>query len=237
MSSPWIRDFGPFFYRNEEGDLGVVDSKYFNVRPFDDYFPTGNTKILYNTKYYSGYSILKNLPLNNLPLTLEGGNVLANGNGICLVADYVLKANKPLTGKYLLFEMLIILLDGDIRKLFAEHLGCTELVLLETLQDCATGHVDMYLSWINSTHLLVGEYSELADNNTRTTIEKNVNLLKDLVDSGTGEKIHITRVPMPSNCPKNKLCKDQSIYPCCPFNDDQVKKFLFSRSLTTLIVC
>ena len=40
--SAWIRDFGPLFYRDEMGNLGSVDSKYFpTYRPADDKIPQG----------------------------------------------------------------------------------------------------------------------------------------------------------------------------------------------------
>ena len=72
----------------------------------------------------------------------------------------------------------------------------------------------MYMSWINSTHLLVGQYNESQDPTSYATIERNVEALGKL-------PIHITRVPMPSNCPPIKLCSDQSIYPCCPSKPEE----------------
>ena len=60
------------------------------------------------------------------------------------------------------------------------------------------GHTDMYLAWVNSTHLVVGEYGEVAysialysslqeqDPVNRKIFEENVKILSQLVDPITG---------------------------------------------------
>lgn len=173
----WIRDFGPLFVRGVVSDtLSIQDPRYYDTRPLNDGRPVELARDL-------------GVEVGEFPVNLEGGNFLPNGGGLCLVGSVVLGANP----QYSLSEL---------EDLFAVRLGCEELVILNSLRDYATGHIDMWLSWADQTTLVVGEYERAQDPLTYDAIEDNVERwLEGRVDPETGQPIRIVRMPMPSNCP------------------------------------
>ena len=173
----WMRDFGPLFVRNREGgDLSIRDPHYYPNRPKDDAQP-------------AEFAARIDVPVADFPLSFEGGNFLPNGGGLCIIGSVAVKANPQYS-------------DKEIRKLFKVELGCEELIIVDSLQDFATGHVDMFLAWADRTTLIVGEYTQEQDATNRAIIEKNVDdKLTGLIDPDTGEEIELVRMPMPSNCP------------------------------------
>lgn len=172
----WIRDFGPMFVRGRDsGALSIEDAKYYRGRDNDDVQPVD-------------FGARVGLPVSDFNLYFEGGNLLANGGGLCVTSSVVLDANPHYT-------------ETEIRDMFRHELGCDELVIAEALQDFATGHVDMWLAWADHNTLVVGEYKQEQDSVNRAIIENNVaTLLSGMVDPATGDAIEIVRMPMPSNC-------------------------------------
>jgi len=173
----WLRDFGPFFVADEDyQELSIEDALYYPGRQHDDDQPKDFAK-----RY--------EYPIRDLNLYYEGGNFLPNGGGLCVASSVVLGANPQYT-------------EAEIKQLFNEHLGCRETVIVQALDDAATGHVDMWLAWANRTTLLVGQYTEKQDPVNSAIIEQNLaEYLSNLIDPDTGQPIEIIRVPMPSNCP------------------------------------
>ena len=173
----WIRDFGPFFVRDiDSQELSIEDALYYPGRSFDDAQP-------------ADFASRIEVPFSSFNLYFEGGNFLPNGGGLCIVSSVLIDANPHYT-------------EDEIRDMFCQELGCKELVIVQALDDWATGHVDMWLAWADHKTLLVGEYTELQDPTNQAIIEENVTCkLQGLVDPDTGEQIEIVRMPMPSNCP------------------------------------
>ena len=175
----WIRDFGPLFVREANSlVLSIEDPKYYPGRDYDDTQP-------------AEFASRLGIPHSQFSLNFEGGNFLPNGTGICLISDVVMGMNPQYN-------------ETEIKQMFRQDLGCDNLIILETLEDYATGHVDMWLAWADQTTLLVGEYEEEQDSDNREIIENNIlNHLTGLTDTSTGNPIQIVRIPMPSNCPSN----------------------------------
>ena len=173
----WTRDYGPLFVRDrDDATQSVRDPRYYPHRPNDDEMP-------------SDFAARLNLELRPFPVAFEGGNFLPNGGGLCIVGSVAARRNPQLT-------------ESDLTELFRSELGCDQLVMVRSLEDFATGHVDMWLAWANRTTLIVGEYTEAQDPTNRRIIETNLEeQLRGLVDPASGEPIQIVRIPMPSNCP------------------------------------
>ncbi|MDX1810745.1 MAG: agmatine deiminase family protein, partial [Gammaproteobacteria bacterium] len=172
----WMRDFGPFFVSDTNDEtLSIVDAKYYPGRPNDDAQP-------------EDFALRYEYPLEKLDLYYEGGNFLPNGNGLCIASSVLLDANPHY--------------EKEIPEMMRDYLGCENLVVVQALDDAATGHVDMWLAWADPTTLLVGEYTEQQDKRNHDIIEKNVtDLLSGMTDPVSGDEIQLIRVPMPSNCP------------------------------------
>jgi hypothetical protein len=87
--------------------------------------------------------------------------------------------------------------------------------------------------WLNSTHIVVGEYTEVAlhgcsslqeqDPENRAIIEQNADVIRNLTDPKTGQKIQLIRIPLPSNCPIVMPCYNQTGVPCCDTDPSKFK--------------
>lgn len=188
----WMRDFGPQIVRDRmSGMLSVEDPKYYPGRDLDDAMP-------------ADFAARVGALHSDFPLYFEGGNFLPNGGGLCVVSDIVYGANPQYT-------------EAEIRTMFATELGCDQLVVVEALQDYATGHVDMWLAWADQTTLIVGEYTADQDRVNHDIIENNVvTVLAGLVDPETQASVDIVRMPMPSNCPKKRSPRATTAPDSCP---------------------
>lgn len=132
VDSIWIRDYGPIFYNNT-----IIDLDYFPRRPRDDVM-----------NYH--YALNNHIELTHVNLLAEGGNILSNGEGICIISDVILEWN---------FNDLTILKRAEkIRKVLMP-IGCDYTIIMPSLYDDATGHVDMWMSWANSKTLMIGLYT------------------------------------------------------------------------------
>lgn len=174
LDSIWLRDYGPFFVVDDSDTVSIVDANYVRYnRTRDDGQPA----------HFAAWS---DTELYSWDFATEGGNFLPNGNGICLVSDTIYGLNPGLT-------------ETQIEEQYASYLGCTELVVLPAVDD-VTGHVDMWLTWIDATTLVVGEYTEQQDATSRAKIEQALDQqLSGLVDPASGDPIEIVRIPMPNN--------------------------------------
>lgn len=198
----WIRDFGPLFVRDAVSqDLLLEDALYYPDRPRDDAQPADFARRL-------------DLPLSRLNLRIEGGNFAPNGGGLCIVGSVMLGRNPQYT-------------ESEIKSILRAELGCRNTVIVESLRDFSTGHVDMWMSWADRTTLLVGEYQREQDRTNRAILERNVTeKLSGLTDPQTGQPIRIVRVPMPSNCPKGSSRVAPDSCPGVPLGDRVWRTYL-----------
>lgn len=108
---------------------------------------------------------------------------LANGNGICLVSSVILGINPG-------YDI------ATIRSVYRDYLGCTDLIIVPPTE-ASTGHVNMWMLWLDHKTLVVGEFTADQHSAARATIEAMiVDQLTGLTDPKTGEAIEIVRIPM-----------------------------------------
>ena len=174
LDSIWIRDYGPFFVLDDELEPGIVDAHYVRYnRTNDDAQP----------QHFADWW---GVPRHEWDFATEGGNFLPNGHGICIVSDTILGLNP----QYSVEEMEL---------LYADYLGCSELIVLPAMDD-VTGHVDMWITWLDHRTLVVAEYDPADDPVSHTLIETALSQqLSGLTDPVTGEAIEILRIPQPDN--------------------------------------
>ena len=174
LDSIWIRDYGPFFVLDDELELRIVDAQYVRYNRDDDDAQPGH------------FAAWSGIPLHTWDFATEGGNFLPNGHGLCLVSETILGLNPGYS-------------VGDIELAYEAYLGCSELVILPALDD-VTGHVDMWITWLDHRTLMVGEYDPAVDPASHQLIETAVDQqLAGLIDPLTGEEIEIVRIPQPDN--------------------------------------
>lgn len=160
--SIWVRDFGPRVVRTEHGRV-AVDFSY-SGRDSDDALS-------------AHLAALWKLPLEQLPIEVEGGNLLSNGRGTCITSVGLFEQNPKLS-------------EHQVRAALAESLGCEHLLILPALDGEATGHVDMYASFTGPRDVLVGRYQPKDD-------PVNAELLDRAAAQLSRAGFRVRRLPMP----------------------------------------
>jgi len=172
FDSIWTRDFGPISARRTDGGFVLVDNEYYSDRVLDDQVPAALAEHL-------------EIPVVESGLTLEGGNFMANGEGLCVTTEQIEDDNPDLNA-------------DDIARRLLWYLGCEDLVVLNRLAVEPTGHVDMFAKFTAPDTVLVGRYSREFDPENAEILDRNAEFLEGtrLPD---GRPITVVRVPMASN--------------------------------------
>jgi len=160
----WIVDYGPLFIRRNRVPT-ILDLKYY--RHLDDHLPE-----------FLGAAW--GLPTRDVPLFLEGGNIMTDGKGVFFTTTEILEQNEDMS-------------ESDIRALFRDTMGAEQLHILTRLDD-GTGHVDMFAKLLDEDTLLLGQYSP--EDPEYTVLESNARYIEGIVRPD-GTPFHICRIPMP----------------------------------------
>ncbi|MCO6458148.1 MAG: agmatine deiminase family protein [Pirellulaceae bacterium] len=167
----WARDYGPLAVELD-GRALIIDSAYGQLaRPQDDHVPhalAGQWR----------------LPLIQTPLILEGGNLLSNGQGLCVATRKLVDDNLLLMNELLIEQWL------------ARIFGATTTVFLEPLAGEATGHVDMFAAFAAPDVVVVGAYDPLVDAENAAVLDRNAERLAQV--EVRGKPLRVVRVPMPA---------------------------------------
>ncbi|KAL6761527.1 hypothetical protein V8C86DRAFT_3131450 [Haematococcus lacustris] len=213
VDSIWMRDYGPLFVFGNvpqamanasgtsspqaaagslllrEGGAGkleqqltlepqaqVLSAVYFSDRPEDCQLP-------------DDFASRAGLPHTQVPLLFEGGNLLPNGQGICIMSDRVLFVS--FRGSDLSLPERLVLVEAALRPY-----GCTELIVVEALTADITGHVDMWMSWPDAHTLMVGQYTYEQSPWDHVLMQHTIARLQRL----SRGRFEVVVMPMPSNC-------------------------------------
>jgi len=185
----WIRDWGP---------IPAVDSTGRTVAIKATYEP----RYLLTSKAYqakadaddtAGRKLAEflGLPLIDIPLIWDIGNLTHNGEGTAIVTERLIEDNKDR------------FTEVQIRTRIKETLNIDRLIILPEEPGDETGHVDGMVRFINSETVVVGAYtSEWAKG--KRFMNKIAEILKQ--ELGTGYKI----VRIPNGTPPNE--KSEGMY-------------------------
>ncbi len=167
-ASMWVRDYGPGFVRNGDG-VELLDFAFFpGTRAGEDQIPTKLAELL-------------RVPARDVPLDIEGGNILSNGRGICVTTASVLAANR-----YRHYD------ENTIREIFREQLGFDQWVHLIPLMGEPTSHVDLFATFTSPDTIVVADSEDSAN---KWILERNVERLSAI--SHDGRPLNVVRIPMP----------------------------------------
>ncbi|GAA5507804.1 agmatine deiminase family protein [Novipirellula caenicola] len=181
LDTIWMRDFGPLLAEGEQG-TEAIDFYYEGSRPKDDALP-------------SVWAERTGSKLVPVPWTIQGGNLLSNGRRIALTTHRIFEDNrirfpKPWPG-----------LDPEVerRKMvieeFSKHCNLTELVVLEPLQHEATGHVDMFATFLAPDQVVVARVDPRLDPINAAILERNTARLQRVRVGG--KPIQVFRIDIP----------------------------------------
>jgi agmatine/peptidylarginine deiminase len=168
----WIRDYGPISVRLPGGNFAFIDSEYCDDRPFDDSVPT-------NLAQYFG------VPVLHSGLTLDGGNFLTNGKGLCVMTDLIDEDNPKLN-------------QAEIADRLNTYFGCKKIVVLHRLIGEETGHVDIFAKLISQDTILLGQYKEEQDPLNSFILDSNASQLGSVILEDN-RSLSVIRIPMGSN--------------------------------------
>ncbi|HUS92726.1 MAG TPA: agmatine deiminase family protein [Phycisphaerae bacterium] len=179
VDTAWIRDYGPVFIRRSDGKVSAINAEYSRVgaeikpRPADDHVPELLAKSL-------------GLPVVPLPLDFDGGNLLTNGEGLCVSTTALITANS----------------DGDhdqakkkIARLLSETLGMRSWLYFKPLEGEASGHADMFVAFVAPDVVVVGRCDPATDPVNARNLDRAAELLAQVQTSRGQMQVH--RIPMP----------------------------------------
>jgi agmatine/peptidylarginine deiminase len=169
----WVRDYGPLFVRRTtDGQTILIDAAYERfARPNDDAAPQVLASQFHLTSVRA-------------PLSLEGGNLISNGRGICLTTTTLLERNRERG-----FQ------EDHVRNLLREYFGAEESVFLEPLEGEPTGHVDMFAVFTDPGTVVVGWYDPAVDPVNAALLDRNAARLAQV--RGPHGPLRVVRIAMP----------------------------------------
>ncbi|MBR58570.1 MAG: hypothetical protein CMH54_11175 [Myxococcales bacterium] len=175
--SIWMVDYGPVPIKNAVGTVAFVDFRYYHPRIFDDAMPTR-----------VGYDVF-GVDTFRMPINFEGGNIQMDSMGTCYTTQGVLWDNSDRS-------------EAEIRDLFEDYLGCSQLVIVAPLANEGTRHIDMFFKLVDDNTVILGEYQTWQDGLNKPLLDDNADLLESVV-LADGSGLNVVRMPMPSNDNQN----------------------------------
>jgi agmatine/peptidylarginine deiminase len=170
----WVRDYGPSFVRGRGGDITILDAEYLELdRPEDDKAP-------------SELAALLRLPVSPVPLICEGGNLLSNGQGLC-VTTTSLAARNGRRGYS----------PQQTNEVLAQYYGFRQITVLKPLLSEPTGHIDMFATFVAPNVIVLGEYDPKIDPVNADILNENAQILAG--GRTPFGPLRVVRIPMPSN--------------------------------------
>lgn len=170
----WVRDYGPMV-------INTGDRTCQSVAPSRPLIPQDLR--LKDAHVALASSRLFKMPVVPTPMLLEGGEVLTNGAGLCVVSAGMLESNRQ--AGYTESHV-----TNTIKRLF----GATHVVYLEPLHDEPTGHVDWFATFTATDTIVIGDYRGSDPANQRLLDQHAKRLAGVRVTNGP---LKVVRVPMP----------------------------------------
>jgi len=168
----WTRDYGPTTVINSNGEKIFIWNNYYEE--YNSYHKLSADAAGDLGRYFD-------IPVYRVPLVVEGGNIITDGEGTFIMFNSVL-VNNP---DYNL---------SKLKKVMKDYYGCKNLILLPLLKDELTGHIDMVVKFVDKNTLMVIE-SDIS----YKWYQDFENIAKELSETKTldGKKYKILRLRMP----------------------------------------
>ena len=183
LDTIWLRDFGPRIAASQLGPI-AIDFFYEGSRPLDDVFPRR-------------WAEASRARLRTVRWTVQGGNLLFNGQGIGVTSERVFQDNaiqfppqsRPLNPR------------EEARKIvtneFKRACNLSQLVVLEPLHREMTRHVDMFMTFVAADHALVGWLPAQKDPINAGVLNRNAQRLSKLRVGNKPMRVSRIRMPVP----------------------------------------
>ncbi len=175
-NSIWIRDYAPFILRYDNERAIMVDAKYHTRtmrenRKQDDYMGFELARVL-------------GLPVRSIPIVLEGGNFISNGDGLLLTSSKTLSVNKESDFSH---KQLI--------SMFNDYLGVNGVYAVHPLLGEPNGHIDMFMTMLNKNIAVIAEIDPTVDPENSERLNNTAEFISSVTTSMG--PIKVKRIPMP----------------------------------------
>ena len=195
-TSLWVRDYGPIWTKQPDGQLGNLDFKYFR-----------NGKPTFEDHVGHAYQCKASVPSQKVDLVFEGGNLALaqlQGKLFCLTTDEFTERNKD---------------RGDPKEVLKQATGCQEVIVFGSLLGESTRHVDIWLKPLKDGVIAVAQLSDqsrdaaqsLGDNDEGDSPEDfahdNQRFLNNAAKALQARGFRVVRLPMPTPLTKADLYK------------------------------
>ena len=162
LDTVWLRDFDPQIAEDESGARSV-DFYYYGVRPFDDSFP-------------ERWALNTSGTVTKIPWTIQGGNLITNGQGFGVTTKKIFADNKVSFG-----NSSYLRANDEGRGLLVREMkqfcNLKELAVLEPLRNESTKHVDMFAAFVSRNHVLVAQVDPKSDATNAKVLDWNARKL------------------------------------------------------------
>ncbi len=176
-NSMWIRDYAPIILRYDNDRAVMVDAKY-NTRTMrddrkqDDFMGLELARLL-------------GLSVRSVPLLLEGGNLISNGDGLLLTSAKTLDAN--LKAEFT---------QKQLMAMFFDYFGIHSVYTVGALQGEPNGHTDMFMTMLKKNLCVIAEIDPAVDPENSARMNENAKFVSTLNTSSGPMKV--LRIPMPN---------------------------------------
>ena len=179
-SDAWLRDNGPTFLINQQGDLAGVNWQF---NAWGGKYPPWDLDNEVAPKILDAYEI----PCYDAPLILEGGSIHSDGEGTVLTTEECLEnpnRNPEMT-------------RGEIEHHLSSYLGAQKVIWLKRglFGDETDGHIDNIACFAAPGKVLLQVCEDEKDPNYLISRE-NAQILKESVDA-KGRQIKVISIPQP----------------------------------------
>lgn len=170
-NSIWFIDYGPIPMVRGDGSVAFGDFRYYHQRTLDDGLPTV-IGFDYGVNTY------------RMPITTEGGNFQADGNGNCYTSTRGVQQSGLSVSQH--------------EAVWNEYLGCQNLIVLKDITDDGTGHIDMFFKVVDDNSVIMVDYQApyVNDSTNKARMDQNAALLESVIGAN-GQPLTVWRMPMP----------------------------------------
>jgi|GEM_PF-1920830 len=185
----WARDYTPEIVKD-------INGRYIFIRADFNYISTpiapNDQKIGKLTGDYLG------VPTYYIPIEIDGGNILSDGNGTIFMNEAIYEKNTSLT-------------KNEFEKLVKKYYGAKRLVILPKVRGELAGHIDPLIKIINENTIIVADTKYYK--NMKKDLDKLACILGNLKShNGSGKPYNIIRLPVPIKTAKDLLGITQYSY-------------------------
>lgn len=169
--SMWVRDFGPLF---------LVQGSQASVADYAYTPPNRDEEELFGVSLAATFGF----PFERAELSFEGGNMLTNGDGLCISTNIVFGQNS--TRGY----------DAQqICKILHEKFHFEKWTYLKPMVGEPTGHADMFVTFCAPNVAVVGQYDPDDDEANARILDENASLLEGAATKDGPMKVVRIRTP------------------------------------------